>query len=306
MTNIAPPLLHSSDIGAPSVVFALSTSERPDDGFHRILAEQVALAGWHLQAIGDDDVHVHEVRKATKRMRAVLRMLRDEIGDAAYRRANVSLRDIASDLSEARSSVVQVSVLENLIAEGQVPTASVGGLHGDLCDRAAHASSLVDEELVGDLLRRLETAGASMSRLDIAKDGSVGSGGVRRTYRTGRRAMAHAYDGGSADEFHLWRKQVKYLRHQLEVVRNVGPYADAPMLPGLEAIGDALGSDNDLVDLARTVESTPPWPGRTAILASIRRQRDSLEADIHAVATPVYRATPRSFIDRVLPGGVVA
>ena len=54
------------------------------------------------------DVSVHEARKQLKRARATLRLLRDGIGDTAYRRANQQLRDAARPLSGVRDAKVML------------------------------------------------------------------------------------------------------------------------------------------------------------------------------------------------------
>jgi hypothetical protein len=63
------------------------------------------------------DGAVHKARKALKRARAMLRLMRGEIGDRGYRRANLRLRDAARPLSRLRDAVVLLDVIAKLRAD---------------------------------------------------------------------------------------------------------------------------------------------------------------------------------------------
>src|SRR5688500_12390699 len=71
------------------------------------------------------DGSVHKARKALKRARAMLRLMHGEIGDPAYRRSNLRLRDAARPLSRLRDAVVLLDVIAKLRAddkEGELAT----------------------------------------------------------------------------------------------------------------------------------------------------------------------------------------
>lgn len=58
---------------------------------------------------------VHEARKAVKRMRALARLLRDELGEQEFSRVNSSLRDAGRRLAGARDAEVRLATLHELI-----------------------------------------------------------------------------------------------------------------------------------------------------------------------------------------------
>src|SRR4030095_12488027 len=60
---------------------------------------------------------VHELRKRLKKMRAVLRLVRDELGEEVFDRENGVLRDLGRKLSPARDATVRVSALDLLRKE---------------------------------------------------------------------------------------------------------------------------------------------------------------------------------------------
>src|SRR5262245_56233503 len=57
---------------------------------------------------------VHEARKSSKKVRALIRLVRDAIGEKRYRRANQTLRDAVRPLAPVRDAEVLVHTLDQL------------------------------------------------------------------------------------------------------------------------------------------------------------------------------------------------
>ena len=88
--------------------FILKNKESADEDIKRILDDQLNIAISYLENELDNnfDGSIHEVRKCIKRTRAVLRLIRDDIGKDLYRKENIFLRDINRNMSELRSITV--------------------------------------------------------------------------------------------------------------------------------------------------------------------------------------------------------
>ena len=69
------------------MAFQLEATESVRRGVKRLVAKQLDNALEELGAPNRDEV-VHEIRKRFKRIRAVLRLVRDELGDKVYRQEN--------------------------------------------------------------------------------------------------------------------------------------------------------------------------------------------------------------------------
>src|SRR5258705_13977180 len=67
------------------------------------------------------DASLHEARKELKRARSTLRLLRDAIGDTAYRRANQQLRHAARPLSRVRDARALIDLAKKLREATQDP-----------------------------------------------------------------------------------------------------------------------------------------------------------------------------------------
>ena len=92
---------------------------KPDEagarGVRRIARHRIKSALKSLEPRKSDDRSVHEARKDLKRARAMLRLLREALGEATYKRENAAIRDAARPLSEVRDGRVLLDALSSLI-----------------------------------------------------------------------------------------------------------------------------------------------------------------------------------------------
>jgi hypothetical protein len=97
--------------------FRLGDGERVPDGVRRIARGQLDMSIERLNGDTHENLGtaVHETRKSLKRLRATVRLARDELGDEVYRRENVAFRDAAGRLGGARDSQVLLETLDALI-----------------------------------------------------------------------------------------------------------------------------------------------------------------------------------------------
>lgn len=108
--------------------FALSLSEPLPSEIRRVARERLRDAHRRLEKKTDDpfDVRVHEARKRTKEVRALLRLTRDEIGRDAYKRENARLRDAARLLAPVRDAQVLARMIEDAHAHHSTPRRDSG------------------------------------------------------------------------------------------------------------------------------------------------------------------------------------
>lgn len=82
----------------------------------RIARGQIDLAVELLESADgcELDEAIHESRKAFKRVRALVCLARDALGDETYRRENETFRDAGRALASVRDARVMVDTLEDL------------------------------------------------------------------------------------------------------------------------------------------------------------------------------------------------
>jgi CHAD domain-containing protein len=305
----------------------VSLSFHPDEplalGLRRVALDQFAIAIDGLAAPGEDrDGTVHEARKALKRLRALLRMVRDDIGFAVYRNENVVLRDAGRALAPVRDSWVMATSISHLqeVAPAAIPAEAFRGLHRRLLERHLRLTGEVlnDRQRMLDLGVTLRTARARFASWPVADAvgdaaapvrhripdafGSVGPG-ITRVYRRGRRAMRAAERVPAEPTFHEWRKRVKYLRYQVEALNLLWPNVLGAFEASLGELADVLGDEHDLAVLGRLVQSDrmllPVDGERYAFLTAVARQRIALQRRAFGIGRLAYAETPPRFAARL-------
>ena len=204
---------------------------------------QVDLA---LELLGDgnrsgtpDERAVHETRKAIKRLRALLGMLRQELGERSFQRENATLRDLADQLAGARDATVMLATLDALVARYE---RQLGRRHGVLAlrRRLADESARMQRATLADANARAALLGELHAlRWRIAAWSLPASPGMRlvdgdleRLYRQGRARRGRVLHGKGERTvaMHRWRKRVKDLRYAAEILERRG--ARGPGKPG--------------------------------------------------------------------------
>ncbi len=305
---------------APSI--ALHAGEALATGIPRIAIDQLDWMLFQLRKQPDRDLGVHQARKSAKRLRGVLRLVRDELGYFRYRQENVVLRDTARRLSPVRSSAVLVESVDHLLAAGRdpLPAESTMRLRAKLEERHVSTAASVFEhpQLMTDVVVTLLTARSRYAawptsyadRISGHPDvralrdswDAIGPG-IHRTYRRGQRAMSQAVAERTIHNMHAWRKRAKYLWYQLSVLQNMRPEVIVPMVDDLDALGEALGAEHDYAELGELIAAEPsfvPDPHqRFQYLTAIVAQRMELQALAVRRGARMFDETPGAFVARL-------
>src|SRR4029453_7737399 len=104
----------------------LRLQETLPDGVRRIVLEQIDRSLDRLtQRSGNRDRAIHDTRVCFKKIRALLRLVRFDIGEAVFSHENIFYRDVGRQLAALRDTAVVADVLESLINDfADQPTAS--------------------------------------------------------------------------------------------------------------------------------------------------------------------------------------
>ena len=115
--------------------------------------------------------------------------------------------------------------------------------------------------------------------------------------------MRSAIAAPTPEHFHEWRKQVKYLRHQMEIVSPVWPEVVGGLATSLSHLGDVLGDDHDQAELVRLVASLPdlmPDPDERNLLVALSQQRRrELQGAAVVMGKRIYAESPDRFTRRL-------
>jgi CHAD domain-containing protein len=236
--------------------------------------------GSALEELDGKKPNIHGARKQLKRARATLRLLRPTIGDELYQRENIAARDAARPLSLARDDEVLNGAIEGLVARFG-PTAS--GLHVPHATRKRSAPPLA----------KVKTAlKASMTRahawsIDVDEWDAIATG-LHKTYGRARRALRNARKERATEDLHEWRKQTKYLWHQLQLLAPMAPGPVGELADEFHHLADYLGDEHDLAVLRTRVIGQPT--------DLIDRRREELQDKAFALGERLYADNSKAFL----------
>ena len=263
------------------------------EGLDRVIAEQfdVALMVTTTPPEGQA-VAIHATRKALKRLRALLRLVRDTISLDCYHTDNQVLKLVGAELSTVRDTWVMAQTLDRLLPHDPGVAATVARLTDRLQERyRAESLALLDNEAqMAAIVEQLEhvrkrsrrwsvVAGESDKPLPHAFE-SIAPG-LQRVYKRGRRGMRIVADSPTDTLLHVWRKRAKYLRHQVEALNVLDPITLLRYELQLEHLTDLLGDVHDLAVLLARFGSDPTLVegiDLALVLDAIRKRRHGLQA----------------------------
>jgi CHAD domain-containing protein len=261
---------------------------------------------------------VHEARKSIKRLRALLALVKGELGERVYTFEDSFLRNTARTLAEVRSAVAVVEaadLVRSLYGEFLAPdTFEETILRLQRRRDIVMLKAMEDPHLVGSVVADMERAYHRYSSWPIDPEArSVYGVGVRdhydsiapglgSTYDSGRRRMVAAYRSPTDDNFHDWRKRVKTLRHQIEFLMPLWPEVLSGLAATLDTLGFFLGEDHDHADLLGLLRVRPDLCShpreRSVLFALVTQRRSELRLAAEILGRRVYAEETASFRHR--------
>ena len=289
--------------------YRLKQGESVPEGTRRMAAEQLDRALEYLGCQdGERDKHIHEARKATKRLRALVRLVRRDLGDEVYALENQCYRGVGQRLSGLRDATVLVETLDRLVKSlgEDVPKSRFSKVRTWLVERRDRVYGQVDSSnrAVQEVIAGLAQARERLEHWNLQRHGWGGIRvGLQRIYARGRRDFAGAYALPSDEAFHDWRKQVKYLWYHTQILGNIWPSVMQTLAEELDQLGELLGQDHDLAVLRTTVLAEFPRAGTTATLLALERRigevRARKQARARLLGERIYLERPSEFTRRL-------
>jgi CHAD domain-containing protein len=292
--------------------FRLAPDEGAAVGLRRIARGQIELASESLGNAGDDVAEpVHDARRSFKRMRAVVRLARDQLGDETYRRENRAYRDTGRELSAARDAEVLGETLDDLTDRyrDEIDDGAFAGLREALDADAQMARERVaaDAGTVDAVRASLDAARDRIATWPLPEDAdaSMLAPGFERIYKRGRRALKAARRDPTDENLHELRKRAKDLWHAAQVLRPTSPKRMRRLARRAHRLSDLLGDDHDLavlLDAASKRRRTLGGGGLALLRGLVGRRRARLQRAALACGQRVYGPKPRAWTRRISKG----
>jgi CHAD domain-containing protein len=275
--------------------YRLEPEERVPEGVARVAYGRIdhALDELRGQTDSSPEEAVHSARKDMKKLRALLRLVRAEIGDETYRSESAAFRDAGRELAGLRDADVMIGTLESL----GLPPEEVGPLRQGLEAHKIRTAAGGRAQAAAGAIEMLTAARERVPDWPLETDGfGAFEDGLRRIYRQGRRNMRTARKDPTAEHLHEWRKRTKDLWYHLALLEEAWPPVMSTLADEAHELSDRLGDDHDLaVLLAWANEHGNAEP----IEAGVNERRQRLQGEAFAYGARLYADKPGAFVRRI-------
>jgi CHAD domain-containing protein len=273
--------------------------EKVSDGIVRIAAEQFerirTLRRGHI-AGGE---RVHEIRKAIKKLRALLRLVRKNLPEHFFQRGNRSLRETGRALAPLRDAHVLAHTAGRLSRRfgRQAPTqfAAARKLMAAEGDRVTAGS----REALARAEGRLKKSRAHLAKWPVGNIGWEDAAcGLAGSYRAARKAFATAQRDRRPGRLHEWRKRAKDFCYHLRLLCELWPPLMHELARQVDDLTDFLGDDHDLTALSMAL-GIGSDSNFKAVERIIGAQQKKLQKCAVALGGNIFAERPREFAHRM-------
>jgi CHAD domain-containing protein len=245
---------------------------------------------------------IHEARKDLKKVRAVVSLVRVELGDDLYREENGRYRDAGRRLGRSRDAEVKVETLNPLRERyGQdlpldLLAAWLLALEGERDEIAGRLSGEQGESALAEARTAIAGGREEIPRWPLDDDSwQLVEAGLLRSYRRGRRAMKSACADPTGENVHEWRKRTKDLWYQLRILRDAWRPVLAETADQAHQLADLLGAHHDLTVLDEDLSGRELAGDREAVTDVIERRQEALIEEAVDVGRRLFAEKPKAF-----------
>jgi len=285
--------------------YELHGDEALADGLRRICRDEIVKA----IEIADGTRHtgdtpVHETRKHLKKARAVLRLVRKEIGRAMFRQQDHRLRDAARLVSDVRDAEVRLETVRHLASIKPTRNRALYGRLEELLCLELESFLAAFAEWQREIIPMLQQARDAIDEWPVHEFGGPQLvRAVQASYKRARRQLADARKDPAPEVFHDFRAKTKVLFYQLRILRPMQPVVLKKLHQELDAVTELLGRAHDLMFLGerlRQGDDNAAWQrDRHKLVAVIEISENDLQRAARDLAERFFSERPRDFGDRL-------
>jgi CHAD domain-containing protein len=245
---------------------------------------------------------VHEVRKALKRWRALLRLLGRPLGEQADQMRSEA-RELMRGIAGARDAQSALDALSDLRkADLPFSPTSIETIRTRLTGmRDAAEAKAFTKTMRNHLSRYFDYATLSLERWPLKGiDFDTVTDGLTSTYRRARQLLPDSWSDAEAEYLHDLRRRVVEHRHQMDLVEPLWPRLGKVWAEEAQRLRNQLGACQDLAmltELTAAHQPLAPWRSRLAPLVAARRSAHLKTAQ--RLAGRLFAEKPKAFRQRI-------
>ena len=283
--------------------YRLRANESVRRGIRRVTAAEIDAAIKQLTNGEDRDEAIHDARKAVKKVRGALRLVRFDLGKR-FQEDNTFFGEIGRKLSELRDAAAMLEIFDDLVKhyKSQLPhNELVSVRHGlETRKRNFEAEKNIDA-VVNEVIGDLRVARLRVDRWPLHSNGFAAvAPGLSITFKAGRRAFAAAYEDPLPENFHDFRKRAKDHWYHIRLLENLWTPVMEAYESSLKDLEQLLGDDHNLVVLRACVLNDPTHFKDKHDLEMLFKLMDSyqdeLRLDARNIGERIYGQKPRELV----------
>ncbi len=288
--------------------FHISRKEPFTGTYRRVILEQIMMAmDLCRRSVEQPDIATHEIRKNTKRIRAVYSLFKKATGKKSYHLGHDHMRTISRLLAPHRLSKVYCDCLSEILPDKRHPVDPL--VIGELIHQLETDHQLLTNEIVGkghlfnEVIILLTKERDRVEKVPLSEfDFNILATGVKNSYVDCRNKLDLALNQNTTENLHELRKTVKNLWNQLILIRPVWSSMIGLNIHCLDVLAEKLGRDHDLSELNHFLtikgKSTGSiFPGE--LKEHIDMKRKNLQKSIVPLAVRLFSEKPGAFRNRL-------
>ncbi|MBN2213049.1 MAG: CHAD domain-containing protein [Bacteroidales bacterium] len=257
---------------------------------------------------GNIEESVHNIRKTIKKIRAVFKLIRDEIGYSTYLRENDFYRDIGRQLSECRNLDVYLSVAMHLDQKFTLELNYSCFRHLILQIRnqkATYINQLLRPEgFFSEITQKMVIAKSGIEKIKIRENSfDALLNGLRNSYKKSRKALDGCLNDPIKQNAHRLRKTLKNIWYQVRILNPVYPPVFDAYEKSLKSTTEILGEVNDFAEFKTWLNNSSARGLNRSNRAIINTMLDDLQNERLSAALPEIQMalieTTSQFIKRI-------
>ena len=198
-----------------------------------------------------EPVNIHEARLCFKRLRSLLRMARHGLDQGEFKQLNTFYRDQARALAGQRDLAVTIDALKPYIKsrDSVQEKAFLSRLKAALVDKKGKTlKNKTLENTPGEVLHQLTKMQPQLAHWKVVDENpELFLFGVQTTYGLAKKELTSLKLAVNDHLLHEWRKNVKYLWYQLEMLISLWPNMLKTWTKEIKTLAQALGRHHDLL-----------------------------------------------------------
>lgn len=247
-------------------------------GFAEALQEDINRLG------EDTHTRIHDIRVATKKIRALVRLCGDLVSEADGEKFAVMLREIRNAFAGTRDIEVMRLRLEELFPLEQAGAAvALLGLTVD--PEAPLPETTKARELAEELKSKLEQTRLELLTAEQMLDNAGTS------YRKARKLLQKNRKKAENDLMHDWRKRTKDVCYHAIAMAELKPAGK--LAAPLDALAELLGEYHDLALLEERAKDHPQ------LIKVIGKRKKAVGKTCFKAAKKIFEPTPAEFVKKL-------